>query len=76
MSIQATLTGWLLRLTFKRETRGTINVDRARAMVTKMAKRNPPVPKEVQHTPVAAQPHKGLCPAEWLQTEGAETTVV
>lgn len=76
MSIQATLTGWLLRLTFKRETRGTINVDRARAMVTKMAKRNPPVPKEVQHKPVAAQPHKGLCPAEWLQTEGAETTVV
>ncbi|HET8871762.1 MAG TPA: alpha/beta hydrolase [Aquabacterium sp.] len=76
MSLQATLTGWLLRLTFKRETRGTIDIQRARDMVQKMARRNPPVPKGVAHLPVEAQPARGLCAAEWLKAEQPQTTIV
>ena len=76
MSIQATLTNWLLRFTFKRECRGTINVPRARGLVNKMAKRNPPVPKEVTHQPVPAQPAQGLCAAEWLKVAAPQTTIV
>ncbi len=76
MSIQATLTNWLLRFTFKRECRGPVNVPRARHMVNKMAKRNPPVPKEVSHQPVPAQPGQGLCAAEWLKVAQPQTTVL
>lgn len=76
MSIQATLTGWFLRLTFKRETRGVINVQRARQMVQKMAQRNPPIPKVVSHQPIAANSASGLCAAEWLQAPNSDVTVV
>ncbi|MDE2076841.1 MAG: alpha/beta hydrolase [Burkholderiales bacterium] len=76
MSLQATLTGWLLRLTFKRETRGKINVQRARSRVQKLAQRNPPVPKGVTHLPVTAQPAQGLCAAEWLKADQPQTTLV
>ncbi|MGE5451588.1 MAG: alpha/beta hydrolase [Acidobacteriota bacterium] len=74
MSFQSVLTGWFLRYKFKRETRGTLDVKRARQMVTDMARRNPPVPKEVQHIPVAAQ--SGLCAAEWLKVAQPQCTIL
>ena len=74
MSFQSVLTGWFLRYKFKRETRGTLNVQRARQMVNDMARRNPPVPKGVQHQPVSAQ--SGLCAAEWLKVAQPQSTIL
>lgn len=74
MSFQSVLTGWFLRYKFKRETRGTLNVQRARQMVNDMARRNPPVPKEVRHLPLPAQ--NGLCAAEWLKVDNPKLTVL
>ncbi|MDE2594377.1 MAG: alpha/beta hydrolase [Burkholderiales bacterium] len=74
MSFQSVLTGWFLRYKFKRETRGTLNVERARRMVNDMARRNPPVPKAVRHQPLPAQ--NGLCAAEWLKVDQPQSTVL
>ena len=76
MSIQAVITNLVLRWQFKRQGRGPLNVDKARHTVNKMAKRYPAPPKDITHTPVAAQAAQGLCPAEWLSVANAKRTIV
>jgi monoterpene epsilon-lactone hydrolase len=76
MSIQAVITNLLLRWQFKRGGRGPINVGKARHMVNKVAKRNPPPPKHITHTPVAAQEASALCAAEWLSVAVPQCTVL
>ncbi|NBD19662.1 alpha/beta hydrolase fold domain-containing protein [Aquabacterium fontiphilum] len=76
MSIQAVLTNLVLRWQFKRAGRGPLNVKKARSKINQMARRYPPPPKEIRHTPVPAQPDQGLCPAEWLSVANPKRTVV
>lgn len=76
MSIQAVITNLVLRWQFKRAGRGPLNVNKARSKINQMARRYPAPPKEIRHTPVAAQPEKGLCPAEWLSVANPKRTVV
>ncbi|RTL26203.1 MAG: alpha/beta hydrolase [Burkholderiales bacterium] len=76
MSIQAVITNLVLRYQFKRAGRGPLNVHKARHMVNKMAKRYPPPPAEIKHTPVAAQPAHALCSAEWLSVAKPKRTVL
>lgn len=47
MSIQSFITNLVLRHQFKRQGRGPLNVEKARHMVSKMAKRYPPPPKSI-----------------------------
>ena len=76
MSIQSFITNLVLRWQFKNGAKHGLNVQAARAKVDKLAERYPPPPKDIQHTPVAAQPAKGLCPAEWLSVAQPQRTVV
>lgn len=76
MSIQAVLTNLVLRYQVKRAGRGPLNVGKARHMGQKMAQRNPPVPKDISHTPLAARPGMGLCAAEWLSVAKPQRTVL
>jgi acetyl esterase/lipase len=76
MSIQAVIANLVLRHQFKRAGRGPLNVQKARHMVNKMAKRYPPPPKDIQHTPVPAHGGKALCAAEWLSVAQPERTVL
>ncbi|MFW9617318.1 alpha/beta hydrolase [Aquabacterium sp.] len=76
MSIQAFLTNLILRHQFKRAGRGPLNVQKARYMVNKMAKRAPPLPKDIRHTPVPARPDQQLCGAEWLSADQPQRTIV
>jgi len=56
MSIQSFVTNLVLRHQFKRQGRGQLDVNTARHMVNKLAKRYPPPPADIDHTPVAARP--------------------
>ncbi|HEX5354579.1 MAG TPA: alpha/beta hydrolase [Aquabacterium sp.] len=76
MSIQSIIANMVLRHQFKRAGRGPLNVQKARHMVNKVAKRNPPPPKSIKHTPVAAQPANSLCSAEWLSVASPKRTVL
>ncbi|WP_290872660.1 alpha/beta hydrolase [Aquabacterium sp.] len=76
MSIQAVITNLFLRWKFKRGGRGPLDVAKARYTVSKMARSYPPPPASITHTPVAAQPDAGLCPAEWLSVAQPRRTVV
>lgn len=76
MSIQAVLTNLVLRYQFKRAGRGPLNVHKARHMVSKMAKRYPPPPKDIAHTPLAGRTGAGLCSAEWLSVAHPQRTVL
>ncbi|TAK92968.1 MAG: alpha/beta hydrolase [Aquabacterium sp.] len=76
MSIQSIIANMVLRHQFKRAGRGPLNVQKARHMVNKVAKRNPPPPKSIKHTPVAAQPANSLCSAEWLSVAAPKRTVL
>ncbi|MCH8179376.1 MAG: alpha/beta hydrolase [Proteobacteria bacterium] len=76
MSIQSFITNLVLRHQFKRQGRGPLNVDKARHMVNKMARRYPPPPKTITHTPVPAQPQHKLCAAEWLSVAHPQRTVL
>ena len=76
MSIQSFITNLVLRHQFKRQGRGPLNVEKARHMVNKMAKRSPPPPKSITHTPVPAQAQHKLCAAEWLSVAQPKHTVL
>lgn len=76
MSIQAILVNFLLRHQFKRSGRGKLNVKKAREMVSKMAARNPSLPRDVSHTPLAGRTGGGLCSAEWLSAANPQRTVL
>ncbi|MGQ0598708.1 alpha/beta hydrolase [Aquabacterium sp.] len=76
MSIQSVIANMVLRYQFKRAGRGPLNVHKARHMVNKMAKRYPPPPPEIKHTPVSAQPASALCSAEWLSVAAPKRTVL
>lgn len=76
MSIQSFLVNQFLRLTFKPKRGVPLNVQGARHKMAKAARRNPPVPKDIEHAPVAASPANGLCPAEWLRCERPLRTVL
>jgi len=76
MSIQSFITNLVLRHQFKRQGRGPLNVHKARHMVSKMAKRYPPPPKSITHTPVPAQGQHQLCAAEWLSVAHPQRTIV
>jgi monoterpene epsilon-lactone hydrolase len=66
----------VLRHQFKRAGRGPLDVQKARHMVNKMAKRNPPPPKSIKHTHVKEQPARALCSAEWLSVAQPKRTVL
>jgi acetyl esterase/lipase len=76
MSIQSIIVNMVLRHQFKRAGRGPLNVQKARHMVNKRAKMNPPPPPDVKHTPVAAKPAHSLCAAEWLSVENPKRVVL
>ncbi|MDI1351019.1 alpha/beta hydrolase [Aquabacterium sp.] len=76
MSIQSFITNLVLRHQFKRQGRGPLNVEKARHMVSKMAKRYPPPPKSITHTPVPPQAQHQLCAAEWLSVANPKHTVL
>lgn len=76
MSIQSFITNLVLRHQFKLQGRGPLNVEKARHMVSKMAKRYPPPPKSITHTPVPAQAQHKLCSAEWLSVAHPKHTVL
>src|SRR3990167_2346167 len=76
MSIQAVITNLVLRYQFKRAGRGPLNVHKARHMVSKVAQRNPPTPKDIAHTPLAGRTGAGLCSAEWLSVANPQRTVL
>jgi len=65
MSLQASLLNLVLRFTFKRHSRGPLDALAIRARVTKTA-RDLPLPQGIRREPVAADPARGLCAAEWL----------
>jgi epsilon-lactone hydrolase len=76
MSIQSVITNFVLRYQVKRKAETPINVPKARHVVSKMAKRYPPPPKDITHTPVPAQPQLALCSAEWLSVANPKRTVL
>ena len=76
MSIQSFITNLVLRHQFKRQGKGKLDVNKARHMVNKMAKRYPPPPASIEHKPVAARPEHKLCAAEWLNAPNAKRTIV
>jgi len=76
MSIQAVMANMLLRWQFKRRSQGPIKVGATRHVVNRMAERYPPPPKDIRHTPVAADTSRGLCAAEWLSVAEPERTVL
>ncbi len=76
MSIQSTIANLILRHQFKKQGRGPLNVQKARHMVNKMAKRYPPPPKEIRHVPVAPKAEHKLCAAEWLSVAQPKRTVL
>ena len=76
MSIQSFITNLVLRHQFKRQGRGPLDVQKARHTVSKMAKRYPPPPKGIAHTPVPAQSQHQLCAAEWLSVANPQRTIV
>ncbi|MDE2401553.1 MAG: alpha/beta hydrolase [Burkholderiales bacterium] len=76
MSIQAIIANQIIRWQFKRAGRGPINVPKTRHVVNKGAERYPPPPRDIRHTPVAAQASAALCPAEWLSVAQPKRTVL
>lgn len=76
MSIQSIITNLVLRWQFKHGGKGPINVAMARRKVDKLADRYPAPPKQIRHTPVAANAAKGLSPAEWLSVANPQRTVL
>jgi epsilon-lactone hydrolase len=76
MSFQSFVANLILRWQFKKAGKGPIDVKFARNKVNKLADRYPPPPKDVKHTPVPANPAKGLCPAEWLSVANPQRTVL
>lgn len=76
MSIQATLANLFLRYVFKPKPGAPLHVGKVRASMAKLARRQPPVPKDIRHTAVAGQPSQGLCPAEWLECAQPQRTVL
>ena len=76
MSIQAVIVNFLLRHQFKRAGRGPLNVQKTRHLTTQAAKRNPPPPKDIAHTPLAGRTGAGLCSAEWLSVANPQRTVM
>jgi monoterpene epsilon-lactone hydrolase len=76
MSIQATITNLVLRYSFKRKGKGPLNVGATRHTINKMAKKYPPPPADIKHTPVPAHTGKALCSAEWLSVAKPQRTVL
>lgn len=76
MSIQSTIANFVLRYQMKRKGESPINVPKTRHVINKMAKKYPPPPKDITHTPVAAQPAHALCSAEWLSVAQPKRTVL
>lgn len=76
MSIQSTIANLVIRWQFKHGSRGPLNVYAARHQVNKLAERNPPLPKDIRHTPLAEDQARGLCPAEWLSVAQPKRTIV
>ena len=76
MSFQAFMANMLLRWQFKRRSQGPIRVPAIRHIVNRMADRYPPPPPSIRHTPVAANPARQLCAAEWLSVERPQRTIL
>ncbi len=76
MSIQSTITNFVLRYQMKRKAESPLNVPKTRHVINKMAQKYPPPPKDILHTPVPAQPQHALCSAEWLSVAKPKRTVL
>lgn len=77
MSLQSTFANLILRWQFKNGNKGRpLDVRSARRKIDALAARYPAPPKDITHTPVPANPAKGLCPAEWLSVAKPQRTVL
>ncbi len=76
MSLQSFIANIIIRHTVKGKPGAEFSVPKARHLADKAAAKYPPPPKDVKHTPVAAQPALGLCPAEWLEVANPGRTVL
>jgi monoterpene epsilon-lactone hydrolase len=76
MSLQSIIANFIIRRQVKGSPDAEFSVAKARHLADKMAAKYPPPPPDVTHTPVAAQPAKGLCPAEWLSVANPQRTVL
>lgn len=77
MSYQSVIAGWVMRLFIKNGTRPMrLDYQKARHQVNKTTSMASRTPADIEHTPVAANPGKGLCPAEWLSVKNPERVVL
>jgi epsilon-lactone hydrolase len=77
MSFQSVMAGLVMRMFIKNGT-GPMQLDyqKARAQVNKSTSMASQTPADIQHTPIAANPQKALCAAEWLSVQHPERVVV
>jgi acetyl esterase/lipase len=77
MSIHSVVAGLFMRWRIKNGTHPmTLDYKKARAQVNKMSAMGPGTPADITHTPIAANPAKSLCAAEWLSVENPERVVL
>lgn len=77
MSVQSVMAGLFMKAFVKGGTKPmTLDYKKVRKQVGKLISRSPAVPKDITHTPVAADGDKGLCPAEWLSVAQPKRTVL
>jgi len=76
MSIRATLTNLVLRYKVKPRPGTAIVVDEVRKQVNKLVDPPRPVPADIAHKPIPANPEKQLCAAECLTAQDSDLTVL
>lgn len=77
MSFQSVVAGWFMRWRIKNGTQPMqLDYQEARHRVNRLTAMGPGVPSDITHTPIPADPGKGLCPAEWLSVKNPQRTVV
>lgn len=77
MSFQSVVAGLFLRWRVKNGTKPMkLDYKEARDRVNRISSMGPGVPSDISHTPIATNPGKGLCAAEWLSVANPQRTVV
>jgi epsilon-lactone hydrolase len=77
MSFQSVVAGMFLRWRVKNGIKPMkLDYLDARQRVNRISAMGPGAPSDITHTPIAADPAKGLCAAEWLSAPNPQRTVV
>lgn len=77
MSFQSVVAGLFLRWRVKNGIKPMkLDYKEARDRVNRISSMGPAVPSDITHTPIAANPAKGLCAAEWLSVANPQRTVI